>query len=98
MEEVSDIVVGVLVLVLGLIGLKMASGALDDEIYVFGLSMALFAALFEFGLIPPLLRPQGGSGARPGRRAWLTRRPRSLRPASSRRHASNTTRRSSRNS
>jgi hypothetical protein len=51
MEEVSDIVVGVLVLVLGLIGLKMASGALDDEIYVFGLSMALFAALFEFGLI-----------------------------------------------
>jgi hypothetical protein len=51
MEEVSDIVVGVLVLVLGLIGLKMASGALDDEIYVFGLSMALFAVLFEFGLI-----------------------------------------------
>src|SRR6516162_4632674 len=50
MEEVSDIVVGVLVLVLGLIGLKMASGALDDEIYVFGLSMALFAVLFEFGL------------------------------------------------
>ena len=51
MEEVSDIVVGVLVLALGLIGLKMASGALDDEIYVFGLSMALFAVLFEFGLI-----------------------------------------------
>jgi len=51
MEEVSDIVIGVLVLVLGLIGLKMASGALDDEIYVFGLSMAGFAVLFEFGLI-----------------------------------------------
>ena len=51
MEEVSDIVVGALVLVLGLIGLKMASGALDDEIFVFGLSMAGFAVLFGFGLI-----------------------------------------------
>ena len=51
MEEVSDIVVGVLVLVLGMIGLKLASGALDDEIYVFGLSLAGFAVLFVFGLI-----------------------------------------------
>ena len=51
MEEVSDIVVGLLMLVLGLIGLKLASGALDDEIYLFGLSLAGFAAVFEFGLI-----------------------------------------------
>jgi hypothetical protein len=51
MEEVSDIVVGVLMLVLGLTGLKLASGALDDEIYLFGLSLAGFAVLFEFGLI-----------------------------------------------
>jgi hypothetical protein len=51
MEEVSDIVVGVLVLVLGLVGLVMASGALDNEIYVFGLSLAGFAAIFEIGLI-----------------------------------------------
>lgn len=51
MEEVSDIVVGVLMLVLGLIGLKLASGALDDEIYLFGLSLAGLAVAFEFGLI-----------------------------------------------
>ena len=47
----SDVVVGVLVAVLGLIGLVMASGAVDDEIYVFGLSLAGFAAVFLFGLI-----------------------------------------------
>ena len=51
MEEVSDIVIGVLMLVLGLIGLKLASGALDDEMYVFGLALAGFAAVFELGLI-----------------------------------------------
>jgi len=47
----SDVVVGVLVTVLGLIGLFMAAGALDDEIYIFGLSLAGFAALFVFGLV-----------------------------------------------
>jgi uncharacterized membrane protein len=47
----SDVVVGVLMAVLGLIGLFMAAGALDDEIYVFGLSLAGFAAVFVFGLI-----------------------------------------------
>ena len=51
MEEVSDVVVGMLMLVLGLIGLKLAAGALDGEIYLFGLSLAGFAVLFEFGLI-----------------------------------------------
>ena len=51
MEEVSDIVVGGLMLLLGAIGLVLASGALDDEMYVFGLSLAGFAVLFELGLI-----------------------------------------------
>ena len=47
----SDVVVGVLVAVLGLIGLFMAAGALDDEIYIFGLGLGGFAALFVFGLV-----------------------------------------------
>ncbi len=51
MEEVSDIVVGIIMLILGGTGLFMASGALDNEIYIFGLSLAGFAAIFEFGLI-----------------------------------------------
>jgi hypothetical protein len=51
MEAVGDIIVGALVLVLGLIGLVLASGALDGEIFIFGLSLAGFAVLFEFGLI-----------------------------------------------
>ena len=51
MESISEIVVGALVLVLGLVGLVLASGALDGEIYLFGLSLAGFAALFELRLI-----------------------------------------------
>lgn len=51
MEVVSSIVVAAVVLVLGLLGLILASGALDIEMYVFGLSLAGFAAIFGFGLI-----------------------------------------------
>jgi hypothetical protein len=51
MEEVSEIVVGALVLILGLTGLLMASGALDNGIYIFGLTLAGFAVVFEIGLI-----------------------------------------------
>lgn len=47
----SDVVVGVLVAVLGLTGLTMAAGALDDEIYIFGLALGGFAAVFVFGLV-----------------------------------------------
>ncbi len=49
--DIGDILVGLLVGILGLVGLIMASGALDNEIYIFGLSLALFAVLFEFGLV-----------------------------------------------
>lgn len=51
MEVVSSLVVGAIVLVLGLVGLILASGALDAEMYLFGLSLAGFATLFGFGLI-----------------------------------------------
>jgi len=49
--QTGDLVVGLLVLVLGLIGLLLASGALDDGMFVFGLSLAGFAVVFDIGLI-----------------------------------------------
>ncbi len=47
----GDVFVGVMTAVLGLIGLILASGAMDDGIYVFGLSLTGFAAVFVAGLI-----------------------------------------------
>jgi hypothetical protein len=35
----------------GLIGLILASGAMDNEMYVFGLALFAFAVLFDLGLI-----------------------------------------------
>lgn len=49
--EVGDLVVGIMMAAFGLFGLVLASGALDDEMYLFGLSLAGFAVLFEIGLI-----------------------------------------------
>ena len=49
--EASDLIVGLLMAAFGLVGLILASGAMDDEMYVFGLSLFGFAWLFEFGLI-----------------------------------------------
>jgi hypothetical protein len=48
---IGDLIVGGMVGALGLLGLLMAAKALDSEIYIFGLSLALFAVLFDFGLI-----------------------------------------------
>jgi hypothetical protein len=50
-NAVSDLLVGLLVAVLGLVGLVLAAGALDDEIYIFGLGLVGFAVLFDFGLV-----------------------------------------------
>ncbi len=49
--ETSDVIVGVMMLIFGLVGLTLASGAADDEMYVFGLSLVGFAAIFGGGLI-----------------------------------------------
>lgn len=49
--EASDVIVGAMVMVFGLIGLALAAHARDDEMYVFGLSLAGFAVLFVFGQI-----------------------------------------------
>ncbi len=48
---VSDLVVGLLMAVLGLVGLILAAGAVDDEIYIFGLGLAGLAVLFDIGII-----------------------------------------------
>jgi hypothetical protein len=49
--NLGDIIIGVFVAVLGLIGLVLAGGALDNGIYVFGLSLFAFAVAFDWGLM-----------------------------------------------
>ena len=49
--EPSDLIVGLLMTAFGLIGLILASGAHDNEMYVFGLSLFGFACIFDFGLL-----------------------------------------------
>jgi hypothetical protein len=50
-NETANSVVGILMIPLGLLGLLLASRALDSEMYLFGLSLTAFAALFGFGVI-----------------------------------------------
>ena len=50
-QEAADLVVGVMMVPLGLLGLLMAARAVDTEYYIFGLSLVVFAALFGFSLI-----------------------------------------------
>jgi|APCry1669189534_1035231.scaffolds.fasta_scaffold238876_1 hypothetical protein len=45
------IAVGLLMTVFGIIGLVLIAGAADDEMYIFGIALTLFAILFDFGLI-----------------------------------------------
>lgn len=47
----SEIIIGLMMAVFGLIGLFLSAGAMDDEMYVFGLSLTGFAVCFEFGLL-----------------------------------------------
>lgn len=49
--EPSDLIVGLMMLVFGVVGLILAAGAVDDEMYVFGLSLFVFACLFIIGQI-----------------------------------------------
>ncbi len=51
MEDVSDLIVGLMMAVFGLFGLFLISGAADAEMYIFGLALCGFAVLFDFGLI-----------------------------------------------
>ncbi|MFY8106637.1 MAG: hypothetical protein ACOVKO_06945 [Elstera sp.] len=47
----ADSLVGVFVAVLGILGLFMASGAVDAELYLFGLSLFALGVLFNFSLV-----------------------------------------------
>lgn len=47
----SEIIIGLMVAVFGLIGLFLIAGAADIEMYVFGVSLTIFAVCFDFGLI-----------------------------------------------
>lgn len=49
--EASDLIVGLMMVVFGLVGLVLGAGAVDDEMYVFGLSLFAFACAFILGLI-----------------------------------------------
>lgn len=50
-STVSEIVVGLMMVVFALIGLFLVAGAADSEMYVFGVGLTGFAVCFEFGLI-----------------------------------------------
>lgn len=49
--EASDLIIGLLMLACGLAGLFLAAGAHDVDMSVFGLLLAGWAVVFEFGLI-----------------------------------------------
>jgi hypothetical protein len=49
--DMGDLIVGLMMAVFALIGLILAAGAADDEIYLFGLSLAGFGAAFDLGLV-----------------------------------------------
>ncbi len=51
MTSASSWLVGGVVALLGLVGLFLASRALDPGVELFGLALFLFAVLFVFGLI-----------------------------------------------
>jgi hypothetical protein len=50
-SNVSDLIVGLMMMVFGLIGLFLVAGAADAEMYIFGLSLSGFTICFDFGLI-----------------------------------------------
>lgn len=49
--QLGDFVVGFMVLVLGILGLFVAAGALDIEMTIFGWSLVAFSVLFNLGLV-----------------------------------------------
>ncbi len=49
--QVSDLVVAAMMNIFGIVGLVLASRAVDSEMYVFGLSLAGFSYVFILGQI-----------------------------------------------
>jgi hypothetical protein len=64
--NLGDIIVGAFVALLGLIGLVLAGGALDQGIYLFGLSLFAFAVAFDWGLMVKAIRRAEAARARRG--------------------------------
>ena len=62
----SEIIVGLMMAVFGLIGLILIAGATDDEMYVFGFSLTGFAVCFGFGLLKTHYDRQDAVHARHG--------------------------------
>jgi hypothetical protein len=50
-SDMSDLIIGLMMALFGLIGLFLVAGAMDAEMYVFGLALTGFAVVFDFGLI-----------------------------------------------
>ncbi len=50
-SNASDLIVGLMMAVFGLVGLFLVAGAADAEMYIFGLGLCVFAVVFDFGLI-----------------------------------------------
>ncbi len=50
MERVSDWIVGGMMTLFGLVGAVMAIGARDEEIFIFGFSLAVFAGIFNWSI------------------------------------------------
>jgi len=49
--EISDLIVGAMMAVFGLLGLFLAAGAADNEMLIFGLALFAFAVCFVIGLV-----------------------------------------------
>ncbi|HEY1931129.1 MAG TPA: hypothetical protein VGG99_03890 [Acetobacteraceae bacterium] len=49
--EIGDLIIGLSMLAFSLVGLFLAAGAHDNEMYVFGLSLAGWGTVFVFGLL-----------------------------------------------
>jgi hypothetical protein len=50
-SNVSDLVVGLMMAVFGIMGLFLVAGAADNEMYIFGLGLSAFAVCFDLGLL-----------------------------------------------
>jgi hypothetical protein len=50
-SNVSDVIVGLMMAVFGLLGLFLVAGAADAEMTVFGLALSGFAVCFDLGLV-----------------------------------------------
>ncbi|MFL5282962.1 MAG: hypothetical protein ACJ8AW_18710 [Rhodopila sp.] len=51
MESFANVLVGLMVAGFGILGLFLVAGAADNEMFIFGLGLAVFAVAFNFGQV-----------------------------------------------